>query len=179
MKKINNKIFAEAVVAVGREAGVDDRIASGLKDVAATLFNNLELKNFLNEPRVAFSAKEEALTKVFADKVDKRVYHIIFLLIKEKSLSHLDDLLLEINRIKNEQDGIIEVKAVSSSPISDQTQQRIIRILGGKMNKEIKVMNIIDQNIIGGLMIKIGDTVIDGSIKGKINRLKNRIIKIT
>jgi F-type H+-transporting ATPase subunit delta len=179
MKKINYKNFAKALYEIGRENNLVDNLIKDLEDVEEKLDDNIELRRFLSDQHVSADAKQQALEKVFADFISEKTYNFLHLLIKNRALDYLDQIIEEIKKAKHEKENIVEVVAISPEAIDAATQQRISRILSLKTDKKIIIKSLIDKSLIGGLVIKIGDTVIDGSIRGKINRLKSKIKQIS
>lgn len=178
MRKAVRKNYARALVEAGKEQNNIDTIVKEIESIQKKFYENIEISRFLNDPQINFSIKKETINKVFGELPKGAAINFIYLLIKNKNLNSLDEILDEIKEMIRKENNILEVTALSAIPISGQIKEKIKNVLMDKVNKEIKVNTEIDETLIGGLVIKIGDLIVDGSINGKIQRLKLKIKKL-
>jgi len=172
--RINQKNYARALAEVGQEMGVSESLLQELGQVASTFKEAPPVASFLNDSHVEFGARQDALAKAFP-RLGNQAKNFIFVLMKNNRLDQLGNIIEETRRIIDENSNTLEVVAVSAAPVSDSVNKKIAVALENKTGRQIRVKNETDESLIGGLIIKINDLVIDASIRGKIQRLKNKI----
>jgi len=101
----------------------------------------------------------------------ERLDSFIELLVREKRLAILPDITLLYHRLLNDQKGIIEAEVVSAYPMSADHRQSIERALEARFSLKVSLNFTKDENLIGGAVIRAGNWVMDGSVKGKLAKL--------
>ncbi|NQT49297.1 ATP synthase F1 subunit delta [Candidatus Kuenenbacteria bacterium] len=175
MKIAKIKHYAKSLIEIGQGHNCFEEIVDQLKNVEEKLAENPDFKKYLLNKRVGFIKKREALEHVFQDFLSKRTYNFLYLLIKNNKLVNLSDILNETNKVNLKNNKIKEVLVESVIPLPSEIEKTIKKIIEKKINSEIILRNIINQALLGGMKITIGDTVIDGSLFGKISRLQRKM----
>jgi|GEM_PF-2677470 len=175
MVKINPKKISRALYDVTREQGIFDKIFSDVLRVKKDLSRTPELLKFLSDAKINIKVKQDALKKVYRDEIANEVYNCLLILIKNNALEYFDEVIDELIKIRSSEEGIIEVTAISAMPVSEKTKNNICETVSEKTGKKPVIKIVIDESIIGGLILKINDLTIDGSINGRIERLKTKI----
>ncbi|PIR94427.1 ATP synthase F1 subunit delta [Candidatus Falkowbacteria bacterium CG10_big_fil_rev_8_21_14_0_10_39_11] len=175
MKRFNIKHYAKALSRIGRDQGIFDELMSDAEHVAEKIDENVDLKKYLTDPHVPLGDKKKALQMVFQDFVSVRTINFVLLLIKSKRLGYLNQIIIAAKSDFLVDDEILEVTVESVIPITPDQTTQLESILVDKLGSKILIKNFINENIVGGLRLSVGDTVIDSSIAGKIERLKTII----
>jgi F-type H+-transporting ATPase subunit delta len=178
MKSAGIKHYAKAIGVVGRQQGFFDQLIADLKDVSAKVNENLDFKKYLNDNHIKIEDKQKALEAIFQDFISDRTKNIVLLLIKNKKLNYLDQIIELAQKGHLSDDDINEAIIESMIPLTEDQEKELQRILETKIGKRVLLKNLINPNMIGGLIVKIGDRVIDGSLVGKIDNLKKKINSI-
>lgn len=176
--KISKKNYAKGLVAAAEELGLGRQLIDEARQAGEKLLANSEVLKFLNDAQVEMPPKKEAIAKLFPN-ISEPAKNFLIVLIAGRRLNDVDQIIKESIKIFNEKKNIIEAEAISPEPIDETTGQKIADTLEKKTGRKVKVKNRIDKSLIGGLVIKIGDTIIDSSIQGKIRRLKDKIKKLS
>lgn len=142
--------------------------------ISNTLESSKELRRFLNNRIVNYSQKKAALESIFAKHVDKSTFNLIYLLLEKKREGILKDITGNFLSLYNLHHGIIEATIYSANELDDKQKSALIKQLESSTGKNVKISTKIDSDMIGGLMVRIDDTVIDGSVKYKLNQLKEK-----
>ncbi len=139
---------------------------------------NEELKDILFHPRVKPEDKKKILQKVFGKELPQTIYNFLFLLIDKRREYFFASILKRYKEMLNEKENIMEIKVISAIPLQEEYRNK----LKGKLNDILDYKIILkaeqDPEIIGGLILKAGDYIIDGSIKNKLNSLTEKIKSI-
>ncbi len=175
MKIAKTKHFAKSLVEIGQEQNCFSALIDDLKSVNAKFDENLDLVKYLVNKQVVFAKKKEALKHVFQDFISEKTYNFIFLLIKSDKLKFLGQIIAQAEKMSLHDGKIIEVVIESASPLNAEQEKEICKIIEKKKGVAVVSRNKIDPKLLGGMKLIIGDTVIEGSLYGKIMRLKQKI----
>jgi len=177
MKIVKLKHFVKSLVEIGAEQSCFDNLLADLKEVEAKINENFDLVKFLNDAQIPFAKKKKAVQIVFGDFIGKTTYNFLFLLIKNNQLNWLNEILREASNLHLKNNEIIEVVCESVVPLDNEMEKDLRKIFENKLASKIVFKNILNDKLLGGLRIRINDTVIDSSLRGKIERLREKIDK--
>src|SRR3989339_1971334 len=169
------KHYATALVELGIENQCYEALVADLVDVDSKINENLEFKKYLTDKHVTFTKKQEALKNTFQDFISDKTYNFLYLLIKDGKLLDLSSILKIAAKTHLESQDLFEVMVESVIPLTVAQEKKIQEKWSQRIKQKLITKNIINPEIIGGLKIFLGDTEIDGSIRGKILRLKKKI----
>ena len=149
-----------------------DEVLCNLKTINEAIFDNQELKTFFLHPVISLKDKKETLKSTLENKVDNLTLNFIETLLDENRFSIFRTIFelfkKEADVIKNKQ----EVEIISAVEINDDYKKQLEEKLKQKLSKDIIPNYNLDENIIGGLIVKIEDKVVDLSLKSKFEALK-------
>lgn len=97
------------------------------------------------------------------------------LLIDNNREEHIEDILDSFVRFANKERGLEDAYVTSIQPLTDAEKEEIASRFSQIINKKIRIHNVVDPAILGGIIVKIGDRLFDGSVVGKLNRFKRRV----
>ena len=147
--------------------------ASGeLEFIVKTIQGNSELQNFILNPVISKGDKKDVLNEIFKDSVSERILNFVILLCDNNRLDILSDILSSFKDDINKLQNILPVEITSVIELNAGQKKELIEKLQNKIRAEITPEFRIDETILGGLIIKINDTVVDLSIKKRIENLK-------
>ncbi len=150
-----------------------EKIIDELDLVDSSFRSSLKLCGYLENPRIPFSEKQKALKDLFKDYISPRTYEFLYLLLKSNALSSLSDILKSYKRTRVDT-GILEIEVKTIVPLTNEEKKALAEKFSSKLQKPVHIKNIIDPEIIGGMVIKTGDLMIDASLRARIqNLLKN------
>ncbi len=178
MKIVNLKHYALALTKIGREQGIFDQLLADLHNVSEKINDNPDLKKYLLDSHVSLDLKKKALGLVFQDFVSARTINFILLLVKEKKLEYLTQIITLAQKNYLHQEDIKEIFVETVIPLSAEQEKKLIDLMTAKLEVKILMKNLINKDIIGGMVVTVGDQVFDGSIRGKIRNLKKKINSI-
>ncbi len=149
-----------------------DEVLENLKLVDETIFQNKELKTFFLHPVVSLKDKKDVIDQVFKDKINNITYNFIGTLLDENRFiifkSILDLYGKQTEKIKNMQ----RVQVISAVGLDDDAKARLSEKLAEKMKKQVILNYDTDESIMGGLVVKVEDKIIDLSLKRKFENLR-------
>jgi F-type H+-transporting ATPase subunit delta len=109
------------------------------------------------------------------ESVDPLVKNLVSLLVSRGAVNLIHDVLTAYNRLVDVHRGRQQVEVTSAVPLSGQELERITRFASNLINKEVVVSTQVDESILGGLVIQIGDQLLDGSTRSRLEELRKQI----
>ncbi len=176
---------AEAIAkryAKGLFEAIDEKSYGKIKDELISFFNILEtdkeLKPFLENPFYTRYQKIEAMQNILKHlKYTEEIKSFINLLVEKNRISFLPYIIDEFIKIWEDKNNIFPIDIYSPIKLDSELKEKVVGALGKKFKGEIAPRFHIDENLIGGILIKYKSTYFDGSIVGALNNLKEKIIK--
>jgi F-type H+-transporting ATPase subunit delta len=168
--------YTEALFNQARAADVVDLVESDLGLITYSFETIPTLEEAIVSPLIPASKKREVVTSIFKDKVHELTLFYLYLLIdhrREEAIKHTE---AEYIRLANEARGIVAAEVTSAVELTDDEMVRLKKKLSDHTGRRVDVMVNIDPSIIGGLIVRIGDTVMDGSISGHLKRIKDEFL---
>jgi F-type H+-transporting ATPase subunit delta len=153
-------------------AAIDRQLA----DFLATWDGSLELRQFFENPAIAAIQKVE-----FLDKINVRLglvqelRNLLAVLINNDRIGAVHDVAKSYRRALQRQLGIQQAQIVTARELSKQEQTALVAEVGKLANSRIEAIFELDKSILGGTVVRIGSTVYDGSIRGRLERLKEQL----
>lgn len=174
-----SKRWAKALIELAQE---DENISKedildDLREVADTISSSEELSNVINNPSVSVEEKQIVICKLFQNSILPIVYNFLFALNLKKRINIIPEIAeefqKELERIKN----ITHVGVTSAIDLADDRKNDIKQRISEKLKKDVIVDWNVDSDIIAGLILNIDETIVDNSIKHKLDDLSKNIIK--
>jgi F-type H+-transporting ATPase subunit delta len=174
LKGATARRYAQAVFEISQEAGRVDRWRDDVRTIAEYL-GNRRLLFVLSEPKIPYERKELILRDLLADKVQPEALSLALLLV-ERSLAELAPRISqEFERLYNDYRGQAEAQVTTAVPLDDDLRQQIAGQLQALTGKRILLRERVDPTILGGAIARVGDTLIDGSLRRRFQLLRQQI----
>jgi len=136
-------------------------------------------KNFadvLNSTKISLSKKMYLIDDVFKNKLNTLQFNFLKLLTKNQSFSIIQDIYKQFLKQVEKLNNIIRVSVISPYKISDDLKDQISNLVHEISGAESVIEERVDRELIGGVVIRLGDTVIDGSIKNRVKQLRRELV---
>ncbi|MFH1199190.1 MAG: ATP synthase F1 subunit delta [Candidatus Omnitrophota bacterium] len=166
--------YADALMKYAQEVIGADKIFSDLKESRLFIEGNLEAVGFLNNPGIAAYDKNDFIDKVFSDDFSQEIRNFMKLLIDKSRFNYFLDIA-EYIRVTYSHKGEEEAVLKSAFPLDLGEVKKIKDILEEKFHKKLKFYIELDANILGGAQITMGNKIINGSLKKRLDELKETL----
>ena len=166
------KRYAKALFEVALHQQQVHEVEQELVAVVSELTGDADIEKFIVSPKISDEAKQNVIHSSLDGKVSDSVLRTVLLLIERGRVELLGDLLNDYRKIQGESLGIADARVYSTYALNDEEKEAVAREFGGRVNKKIRIENIVDPTLLGGLKVAIGDTIYDGSLAGKLERLE-------
>ena len=138
---------------------------------AAAVVADSGMEAVLNNPSLTASQQAGILTEVCGEALDAQMRNFISVLAVNKRLPLLPEIHKLFGQYKANQERSVDVEVVSAFDLADEASDRLAQALGRKLERQVTVRTSTDSNLLGGVLIRAGDLVIDGSVRGRLNKL--------
>jgi F-type H+-transporting ATPase subunit delta len=167
--------YAEAAFEVALRDDTVDAWRAEL-DEAARIAADERVGRMLANPALPLESRLELAAATIGVVVSKPVLNLIGLMIRRGRIHELPRLAAEFRRLDNARQGITIATAISAAPLSSDEvaalTERMEQFTGGRVELELQV----DPNLLGGVVVRVGDRLIDGSVRGRLERLRNQLV---
>lgn len=171
--------YATALLELAEERNEVEQILEDIQLVHNTIEGSRELVLFLKSPVINFDDKIGALKKLFFDDLTEATQLFVKLLAKKDRINLLDQIAEAFIEKYKEFAGIITVDVFVARELSNGQQEELHNELEEKTQKTVDMNITVDDNLKGGMAIRIDDTVIDGTVKHKLKKLEEKLLSAT
>lgn len=179
MAKLIEKVYGEALFELAREKGETAALLQEVCAVREVLAQNPELAGLMQHPGIPEEEKEKILQEIWGERISREVTGLMLLLLKKEHYRQLP-LVLDyfIDRVK-EEEKIGTAYVSTAVPLSKEQQARVEkRLLETTAYRSLEMHFEVDEALIGGVIIRIGDRVLDNSIKTRLENLSRQLYQI-
>lgn len=162
--------YAKAAFEYARDHGALAEWAEQLATAAAVTLDP-RMESVLGNPALTDEQQAATLTDVCGDTLSAPVRNFIAILAGNKRLSLLPEIHSQFSLYKANQEKSVDVEVVSAFELEDAARDKLAAALGKKLEREVVVTTATDESLLGGVLIRAGDLVIDGSVRGRLNKL--------
>lgn len=162
--------YARAAFEFARDKGQLDAWSSALA-VAAAVSRDERVASVLASPAHTAQQLAETVNGLCGEDLNTDQQNFIQVLAANKRLPLIPEIAGLFEHHKAEHERSVDVTVTSAYPLEEATEQSLAQVLTKKLEREVKVATEVDQSLIGGVLIRAGDLVIDGSVRGRLNKL--------
>ncbi len=167
--------YAQAIFELAGEQNKLEQWAADLDSMSYT-FTQPQVQNFLENPKTSRESKVNFVGTVLASRVSAEALNLAQLLVKRERESYVGAINEEYTRLWNRLRGIEIAQVTTATPVGPDEENAIRARLSAMTGKQITVEMKVDPEIIGGLVARIGDTLIDGSVRARLQNLRKQLV---
>ena len=170
--------YAEALYQLSEEENISKEIYSELHDVVQLVKENKDLDNVFKSPLVAKNEKIDLIEALFNGKINNNLKNFLKILVEKGRISSLQSIELTFKELLNEKHNILEGTVISAVALTDEKVKELEETLSKKYNKNITLENKVDKSILGGVLVRLGNIQIDGSVKTRLDNIKDQLSQV-
>lgn len=167
--------YAQGLFLLAQEHDLLDRLRQELAAIVETLAQAPALRATLEHPQVPPARKRQLVEEAFGDRVSPYALNFLRLLIRKRREPYLELIADEFGRIHDEARGIRHARVVSAVDLPAELVERVGEELSRALGLDVRVDVEVDPEVIGGLVVQIGDRRIDASLQGQLRALRERL----
>lgn len=167
--------YARALLVAAKQQQSVIEAQQDLDAIVQILQAKPELKEFLESPEQARDRKRATIDKLFADRARPITLQLLRLLIEKRRENILQLIRDEYQRLREQEEGILRIKISSAQQLDEKQKQALIERIEQETKRKVIAETEVDPKLIGGVTIRYGDFLLDGSIAGALKRLRERL----
>jgi F-type H+-transporting ATPase subunit delta len=167
--------YAEALFAVARAEGTLDKVEDELFRFSQTLRGNDELRNALTDANIPAARRQQIVEDLLGGKASPTTVALVSMVVgtgRARQLPSIIERLVEMSAAEANKE-VAEVR--TAVPLTDDQRDRLAKALEDATGKQVEVKVVVDPSVLGGIVAQVGDTVIDGSVRRRLDQLKNAL----
>ena len=171
-------VYARSLFELAIEAGGNEKvaeIADEIEQISELLASNSELNHFFSSPIIDIEKRNDALSVIFSNKVTDLTLRFLLVLNSKGRLYHLLQIANAYDQLVQDALGKVEVDVITPSTIDDSALGAIKAKVQELLGKEPILHTYVDASMLGGVKLKIGDQLIDGSVATKLRRISESV----
>jgi F-type H+-transporting ATPase subunit delta len=167
------KRHAQAVFQLAVERNEVDRWKSDL-DTIASILGDPKIMPVLEDPKIHFEEKRQLINKLLPE-LDRLALNFAYFMVAKQRLAILNQVVAEYEKMANTYKGLEHARVITAVPLDKEEQDKLSQQLATITGKRILLTTQVDPAIIGGIIARVGDKLIDGSIRAKLQALKQKL----
>ncbi len=152
-----------------------EKIEEELRVVSQVFESTEDLRRILSNPQVRLTVKKQVVLELFADNISKQTQNFLNVILDHRREVFLPAVIERYFALADEARNVVQAQVTSAVELPVEQQKDLRKLLSEMCSKEAHVAYIVDADIIGGLVIRVGDRIIDASVKRQLERLKENI----
>ena len=168
--------YANALADIALEQGAADAAAKQLGDFGAAYESSAELRTFLASPAIAREAKQAVVEKIAARiGASKIIRNFLFVIIDHRRTVILPEIIERFQEVIRQRQGVAEAEVRSAVELSAAQKSAIAAMLAKVTGKRVETTYALEPALLGGAIVRIGDTVYDGSLRHRLNEMRAKL----
>ncbi|MEA1961411.1 MAG: F0F1 ATP synthase subunit delta [Bacillota bacterium] len=167
--------YAEAFFGIAREQNKIDQYQTELETVVQSIQNIDQLKEYFAHLLIPPKEKKEVAQKIFAEQISPITLNFILMIIDKKRETYIELIVKEYVEMADESRNIKKAELFAATDVSDDELQSLAQKLSTASGKTVQLKLRVDPSLLGGIKIRMGDQIIDGTVTKKLEMLKNEL----
>jgi len=167
--------YAGALIGEARREGVTDQVDADIAILGESLEGSRDLVLFFGSPVISRKRKDSAVAALFAERIHPVTLKFLRLLIRKRREQLIMSVVTSYKDLRDAELGVVEASARVMHPLEELAEKNLIASLEHISDKRIRLKTEIDPDLMGGIVVRVGDTVYDGSVLNQLNALRERM----
>lgn len=171
--------YAEALYEIAVQNKLVDQLEEELKAVVGVLEESVQLKKILFHPRITADQKKEVLKGLFEGRISEVAMNFLGILVERQRENYLADITAYFTDLANKARNISDVKVTSAVELTDDEKKRLADAMAKCTGKKVRLSYDVDPKLLGGVVVRVGDKVIDSSVLARLQTLREHLRQIS
>lgn len=172
-----DKRYALALYQVAEEKGKIKEYLGDLRAICDLIDNNSDFREVIKHPQISTKKKKETFIKIFKGNIDEELLSFLLILIEKDRIAYIREKLNEMEKIHLERENTLIAVVKTAVPMLENEAKVLKENLEKKYDKKIIMTTEVDKTILGGVFVRVGNDVIDGTVRSKLDELKDIMLK--
>ena len=170
--------YAQALFEVGEETQTTSELYQELKQLVKILNENKDLYNFLKSPLIGKEDKKNVMKNIFENQLSKNMNNFLKIVIDKDRMSAIGNIQESYKNLLNDKNNILEGTVITAVALNEKEIKDLEKNLSTKYNKNVTLTNVVDETILGGVLVKLGNEEIDGTVKTRLSKMKKQLSQV-
>lgn len=176
MAKLVSNRYALALFEAGLDIGKTSEFNKELDFLKLVFEKEAKLFQILNHPRISKSEKKDLIDNIFKGKLSEEMINFLYILVDKRREGFILDIVEKYKEIFNDHENILNVVAITAIPMDQSSKDKLQTILSNNLNKKVTLSNKVDKTIIGGVLLRVENKIIDGTVKGQLESIGKALV---
>jgi len=168
--------YAESLAALGDAEGTLPQLEEQIGKVVALIGKNPGVRRFLADPHVKTEGKRKALEQLLEGRIASSLLYFLFILVHTRAILRLPDLADAFSVLVARRRDRASGRLVSAKPIPAERVAEIEEAAGRLLGQPVRLLTSVDPNLIGGLLVQVGDFVLDGTVERQLSQIRSDLM---
>lgn len=172
-----DKRYALALYEIAEEKGKVEEFLEDLRVICDLIDNNKDFQEVIKHPQISTRKKKQTFINIFKGKIDNELLSFLIILIEKDRISYIREKLNQMEKIHLERMNTLKAVVITAVPMLDSEREALKQKLEQKYDKNIIMTTEVDKSILGGVFVRVGNDVIDGTVRSKLDEMKEIMLK--
>jgi len=169
--------YAEAIGELAHEQGVLEEVERDLALVREALTVEPAFARVLADQNTPNDEKDRLICDTFGDRISKLALNFLRLVAAKRRGEHLEEMINEFEAYANEMRGVVEIEVTAASKLSQSQEEALVEKLSAVTGRQVRLRVKEDASLLGGVVARFGDLVMDGSVKTRLEALRDSLMR--
>lgn len=171
-------VYAKGILAAATQNGEAQAVVAEMESLQNDVLDRSpQLITVLGSTRVSMAEKSTLIDTLFKGRASATFTRFLKVICQHGRFDCIGAIIAETRRLHNLEQNIVEVLVTTAAPLSDADQRRVMERLESALKKSVTLQTLVDPSILGGLQIRVGDTVFDGSLQAQLERIRKATVE--
>ena len=170
--------YAQALFEVGEETQTTSELYQELSELVKILNENNDFYSFLKSPLISCEDKKTVMQNIFENQLSDSMNNFLKIVIDKDRMSVIEKIKESYKRLLNDKNNVLEGTAITAVALSEEEIKDLEKNLSKKYNKNVTLTNIVDEAILGGVLVKLGNEEIDGTVRTRLSKMKKQLSQV-
>jgi len=144
---------------------------------AAVVVTDDAMQDYVSNPKIDLDTLTRLMIEVCGDQLNDMGTNFIKVLVENKRLNVLPEIAVLYNELRADAEKTVEAEVISAFPLTEAQQGTLIEGLKKRLGRDVSLVSKVDENLLGGAIVRAGDLVIDGSVSGQLSKLETMLLQ--
>ena len=168
--------YASAVFELARENGQVEEW-SGMLGLLSLVVSDKTMRQLITNPKVSRQQLQDLVLEVCGDGLSDLGRNLVKILVRGDRLQYASGIKNQYEQMRAAAEGKVDVEVVTAYKLDGEQQNSIAGIIAERLGKQVNIKTSIEESLIGGAIIRAGDSIIDASLRGRLDELRNELVR--
>ncbi len=170
--------YAQALFEVGEETQTTSELYKELNELLEIFNQNKDFYSFLKSPLISSEDKKNVIQNVFKNQLSDNMNNFLKIIIDKDRTSAIENIKESYKNLLNDKNNVLEGTVITAVELNEKEIKDLEKNLSIKYNKNVTLTNVVDETILGGVLVKLGNEEIDGTVKTRLSKMKKQLSQV-